>query len=35
MAADATPAGIYPMLYAFFDRQGRLDRAALRRQEEA
>ncbi|MGI9508153.1 MAG: dihydrodipicolinate synthase family protein [Geminicoccaceae bacterium] len=27
--------GIYPILYAFFDRQGRLDRAAMRRQAEA
>ena len=28
-------AGIYPMQYAFFDRSGRLDRAAMRRQAEA
>lgn len=27
--------GIYPILYAFFDRQGRLDRDAMRRQVEA
>lgn len=27
--------GIYPILYAFFDRQGRLDRDAMRRQAEA
>ncbi|MBM3568842.1 MAG: dihydrodipicolinate synthase family protein [Alphaproteobacteria bacterium] len=27
-------AGIWPMLYAFFDSQGRLDRAAMRRQVE-
>jgi dihydrodipicolinate synthase/N-acetylneuraminate lyase len=27
--------GIYPILYAFFDREGRLDRAAMRRQVEA
>jgi 4-hydroxy-tetrahydrodipicolinate synthase len=26
--------GIYPMLYAFFDREGRLDRTAMRRQVE-
>ncbi|HWA14217.1 MAG TPA: dihydrodipicolinate synthase family protein [Burkholderiales bacterium] len=29
------PRGIYPMLYAFFDTRGRLDRAATRRQVEA
>jgi 2-keto-3-deoxy-L-arabinonate dehydratase len=29
------PHGIYPMLYAFFDASGRLDRAATRRQIEA
>jgi 4-hydroxy-tetrahydrodipicolinate synthase len=29
------PRGIYPMLYAFFDARGRLDRAATRRQVEA
>ena len=28
------PRGIYPILYAFFDREGRLDRAAMRRQVE-
>jgi 2-keto-3-deoxy-L-arabinonate dehydratase len=28
-------AGIYPVLYAFFDAQGRLDRAAMARQVEA
>ncbi|CAB3798835.1 putative 2-dehydro-3-deoxy-D-pentonate aldolase YjhH [Paraburkholderia caffeinitolerans] len=28
-------AGIYPILYAFFDRENRLDRAAMRRQVEA
>jgi 4-hydroxy-tetrahydrodipicolinate synthase len=27
--------GIYPILYAFFDREGRLDREAMRRQVEA
>jgi 4-hydroxy-tetrahydrodipicolinate synthase len=27
--------GIYPILYAFFDREGRLDRRAMRRQTEA
>ncbi len=27
--------GIYPILYAFFDRQGRLDRGAMQRQAEA
>ncbi|MEO7243320.1 MAG: dihydrodipicolinate synthase family protein [Variovorax sp.] len=27
--------GIYPMIYAFYDAQGRLDRAAMRRQIEA
>ncbi|MEM9627602.1 MAG: dihydrodipicolinate synthase family protein [Pseudomonadota bacterium] len=27
--------GIYPILYAFFDRRGRLDREAMRRQAEA
>ena len=31
----ATFGGIYPMLYAFFDAEGRLDRAAMRRQVEA
>ena len=28
------PAGIWPILYAFFDRAGRLDRALMRRQVE-
>lgn len=27
--------GIYPMIYAFFDRDGRLDRAAMKRQVDA
>src|SRR3546814_20264030 len=27
--------GIYPMIYAFFDSSGRLDREAMRRQTEA
>ena len=27
--------GIYPILYAFFDREGRLDREAMRRQTDA
>jgi len=31
----AQPAGIYPILYAFFGPDGRLDRAAMRRQVEA
>lgn len=31
----ANIAGIYPILYAFFDRDNRLDRAAMRRQMEA
>jgi len=30
-----SPRGIYPMLYAFFDARGRLDREACRRQVEA
>lgn len=30
-----SPRGIYPMLYAFFDASGRLDRDACRRQVEA
>lgn len=30
-----SPRGIYPMLYAFFNEQGRLDRDASRRQVEA
>ncbi len=32
--SDRPFRGIYPMLYAFFDREGRLDRAALRAQIE-
>ncbi|HWQ39582.1 MAG TPA: dihydrodipicolinate synthase family protein [Burkholderiales bacterium] len=35
MPAITQPAGIYSMLYAFFDAKGRLDRAAMRRQVEA
>lgn len=35
MAKQITPAGIYPMLYAFFNSDGSLDRAAMRRQIEA
>lgn len=35
MPAQIQPAGIYPMLYAFFDRAGALDRSAIRRQVEA
>lgn len=35
MATTARFEGIYPILYAFFDRDGRLDRAAMRRQAEA
>lgn len=35
MTASTPPRGIYPMLYAFFDDKGRLDRAAARRQVEA
>lgn len=31
----ARPLGIWPMLYAFFDESGALDRAAMRRQVEA
>ncbi|MEM7405528.1 MAG: dihydrodipicolinate synthase family protein [Pseudomonadota bacterium] len=34
MSATA-PAGIYPILYAFFGRDGSLDRTAMRRQAEA
>ena len=34
-AQAASFAGIYPMLYAFFGRDGALDRAAMRRQVEA
>jgi 4-hydroxy-tetrahydrodipicolinate synthase len=32
MAKNFPPAGIYPVLYAFFDHDNKLDRAALRRQ---
>jgi 2-keto-3-deoxy-L-arabinonate dehydratase len=32
---DTGIAGIYPILYAFFDRDNRLDRAAMRRQVQA
>jgi 4-hydroxy-tetrahydrodipicolinate synthase len=35
MTAFTPPRGIYPMLYAFFDDKGRLDRAATRRQVDA
>jgi 2-keto-3-deoxy-L-arabinonate dehydratase len=35
MPEQPRPAGIYPMLYAFFDSDGRLDRSAVRRQVEA
>lgn len=35
MNAPTPPRGIYPMLYAFFDDKGRLDRAATRRQVQA
>lgn len=35
MHARARPSGIYPMLYAFFDQAGALDRAAIRRQVDA
>jgi len=35
MSAQPRPAGIYPMLYAFFGRDGALDRAAVRRQVDA
>lgn len=34
MAQPAGPHGVYPMLYAFFDADGRLQRAAMRRQVE-
>ncbi|HXV06601.1 MAG TPA: hypothetical protein VD791_01105 [Burkholderiales bacterium] len=33
--SSAEFSGIYPMQYAFFDRGGGLDRAAMRRQVEA
>jgi 4-hydroxy-tetrahydrodipicolinate synthase len=35
MNNDNKPRGIYPMLYAFFTAQGRLDRQATRRQVQA
>jgi 2-keto-3-deoxy-L-arabinonate dehydratase len=35
MAKIFSPFGIYPVLYAFFDRNNRLDRAAMRRQIKA
>lgn len=35
MKHDDLPRGIYPMLYAFFDAQGALDRRAARRQVQA
>jgi dihydrodipicolinate synthase/N-acetylneuraminate lyase len=34
MAADSGFRGVYPMLYAFFDAEGQLDREAMRRQVE-
>jgi 2-keto-3-deoxy-L-arabinonate dehydratase len=34
MAAEHRFRGVYPMLYAFFDRAGRLDRGAMRAQVE-
>ncbi|HSA82094.1 MAG TPA: dihydrodipicolinate synthase family protein [Geminicoccaceae bacterium] len=34
MAAESGFRGVYPMLYAFFDSRGRLDRAAMRAQVE-
>ena len=33
--SDRTFHGIYPMLYAFFNQDGRLDRHAMKRQVEA
>lgn len=33
--SDRTFHGIYPMIYAFFDQDGRLDRQAMKRQVEA
>ena len=33
-AGEAAFSGVYPMLYAFFDADGRLDREAMRRQVE-
>jgi 2-keto-3-deoxy-L-arabinonate dehydratase len=35
MKTQVRPAGIYPMLYAFFARDGALDRGAMQRQVEA
>lgn len=35
MELDRQPRGIYPMLYAYFGADGRLERAAMRRQVEA
>ena len=35
MHTQAHPAGIYPMLYAYFDCDGGLDRSAVRRQVDA
>lgn len=35
MNPDARPQGIYPMLYAFFDASGKLDKEATRRQVRA
>ena len=34
MAAESGFRGVYPMLYAFFERGGRLDRGAMRAQVE-
>jgi dihydrodipicolinate synthase/N-acetylneuraminate lyase len=34
MAAESGFRGVYPMLYAFFDAEGQLDREAMRRQVE-
>ncbi len=34
MAAESGFRGVYPMLYAFFDAAGRLDRGAMRAQVE-
>lgn len=35
MNTNGTPRGIYPMLYAFFNAEGKLDRDATRRQVDA
>jgi len=35
MNGNQTPRGIYPMLYAFFTSQGKLDREATRKQVQA